>query len=80
MRSFTVKSIPDALYERLRRSAAENRRSINREVIVCLERALGHERVDPRTRLARIDALRERLDLPRLTDEILREAKQAGRL
>jgi plasmid stability protein len=79
MPSVTIKGLPDELYERLRRSAAENRRSINREVIVCLERALGHESIDPRIRLARVDTLRKRLDLPRLTDEILREAKKAGR-
>ena len=79
MPSLTIKGLPEELYWRLKRSATENRRSINREAIVCLERALGHERVDPRARLARIDALRERLDLPHLTDNFLREAKRIGR-
>jgi plasmid stability protein len=79
MPSLTVKGLPEELYDRLRRAAVENRRSINREAIVCLERALGRERIDPRARLAKIDALREGLDVPRLTDEILRQAKRTGR-
>jgi len=80
MPSLTVKGLPEELYDRLRRAAVENRRSINREAIVCLERALGgRERIDPRARLAKIDALREGLDVPRLTDQILRQAKRTGR-
>ena len=79
MPSLTVKGLPDELYDRLKRAALDNRRSINREAIVCLERALGHERIDPGIRLARIDALRAKLNVPRLTDEILREAKRNGR-
>jgi antitoxin FitA len=80
MPSITVKGIPEELYANLKRAAAEHRRSVNQEVIVCLEKALREcHRVDPRERLRRIDALRERMALPRLTDEILQEAKRAGR-
>jgi len=79
MPSITVKSIPDELYERIKQSAAEHRRSINKEVIICLERTLLARRVNPAAFLARADALREQSDLPPLTDEILRKAKAEGR-
>jgi len=77
--SITVKSIPDELYERIKQSAAEHRRSINKEVIICLERTLLARRVNPAAFLARADALREQSNLPPLTDNILRKAKAEGR-
>jgi plasmid stability protein len=40
MTTITIKGIPHELYERIKQSAAEHRRSINSEVIVCLERSL----------------------------------------
>ena len=43
MPSLTLKGLPEDLYERLKQAAVENRRSINREAIVCLERSLGRD-------------------------------------
>ncbi|MBN1449453.1 MAG: Arc family DNA-binding protein [Anaerolineales bacterium] len=40
MTNLTVKNIPPLIYERLKMQAENNRRSINREVIVILEKAL----------------------------------------
>ena len=37
MATLTIKGLPDALYRRLKKHAAEERRSINSQVIVCLE-------------------------------------------
>ena len=37
MRAITVKNIPDNLYQRLKQSATENRRSINSEILVCID-------------------------------------------
>lgn len=79
MPNLTIKSIPDELYQRLKQSASEYRRSINREVIVCLERSLLSRRIKPGTFLARVDALREKIALPPLTETILRSAKSTGR-
>lgn len=44
MRTITVKNIPDDIYDRLKQVAAENRRSINREVIVCIEESVENRK------------------------------------
>ena len=75
MPTLTVKNIPDELYERLKLSAAEHRRSLNSEILVCLERALFSERVDPQAVLARADALRRRAALAPVTEDLLRDAR-----
>ncbi|HEX3528873.1 MAG TPA: Arc family DNA-binding protein [Thermoanaerobaculia bacterium] len=79
MTTLTVKGVPEGLYERLKQSAAESHRSINSEVIVCLERSLLSQRIDPEAFLARVDTLQRKIALPPLTDELLRKAKSEGR-
>jgi plasmid stability protein len=79
MATITVKSIPDELYERVKLSAAAHRRSINSEVIVCLERTFASRRIDPDAMLDRVDTLRERAALPPLTEDMLTAAKSTGR-
>ena len=78
MPSLTLR-LPDALYERLEARAAANRRSLNSEILVCLEQAVADAPRDAQATLARIDALRERLCAPPLTDDFLAEARRGGR-
>jgi hypothetical protein len=40
MANLTIKNIPENLYQKLKKSAEVNRRSINAEVIFCLEHLL----------------------------------------
>ncbi|MEK7259973.1 MAG: Arc family DNA-binding protein [Pseudomonadota bacterium] len=40
MASLTIKNIPDELYEMLKRSASAHHRSVNSELIYCLEKTL----------------------------------------
>lgn len=79
MPTITLKHIPDELYERLKESAADHRRSLNSEIIVRLEQALLSARIDPDAFLARADARRKRLALPPLTERHLKAIKTAGR-
>lgn len=79
MATITVKGLPDDVYDRLKKSAAVHRRSINSEVIVCLERTFSSRPIDPAAFLDRVDALREKVALPPLTEEVLRVAKGSGR-
>ena len=79
MPNLTVKKIPPDLYERLKHSADLHHRSLNSEVLVCLERTLTSIPVEPGEFLARIDRFHEGLNLSPLTDEVLARAKNEGR-
>ena len=79
MANITIKGIPEDLYTLLKRRAGENRRSINREILVCLEQALSSRRMDPAELLARADAVRERVRMEPWTADELRRARDAGR-
>jgi plasmid stability protein len=64
MASFTIKNIPDHVYEKLKARAAENHRSINQEAIVCLTLELMRRKrtkAENERLLAKIDAHREKL-------------------
>ncbi len=80
MRAITVKNIPDNLYQRLKRSATENRRSINSEILVCIEQTVQsrkHEGVNDI--LARARKMRQKNRGHLLTDRKFNEMKTAGR-
>ena len=79
MPTITLKGLPDALYERLKEQAEANRRSLNSEVIVCLERAT-HQPTDVENVLARIARMQETLNVQPFTDLELNAAKSEGRL
>lgn len=76
--TLTLKNIPDQLYERLRRTATLHRRSLNSEVIVCLESVLLPSVMQASERIARAQALRA--DLPPVFNAAdISDFKQAGR-
>lgn len=79
MPTLTLKSLPDELYHQLKARAAAHRRSLNSEILVCLEQAVAESAVDATATLARVDALRERLHVPPVTDDVLAAARAAGR-
>ncbi len=79
MASMTLKNVPDELYLQLKESADLHRRSLNSEAIVCLQRALQSERLDPKTLLARARVLRSQTPNLFVTDEEIQKAKEAGR-
>lgn len=79
MATMTIKSIPDTLYALLKAKAAENRRSLNSEVIVCLEESLTTLKNDRAQTLETIRQLRNKIKGVNLTDEFLQIAKNEGR-
>lgn len=79
MATIILKDIPDALYTRLRSSAKEHRRNINREAIVCLETALAGPPADVESLLAKVREVRNSLGAVFLTDRDLKRARQEGR-
>ena len=78
MATMTVKDVPEKLHRRLKARAAAHRRSLNSEVIACLEATAGAQRLDPDTLLARAASLRSRVG-GRLTDSDLTTLRTAGR-
>lgn len=77
--TLTIKNIPEDLYEQLKKSARDHRRSINSEVLVCLERSLRSNRVELKTFLERVRKLRRATARLPLSDDLLHEARNEGR-
>lgn len=78
MPSLTLKGLPADLHRRLKERAARSGRSLNAEVLACLQAAVGAERVDVEELLAKARALR-RLARGRLTDAEVTRMKREGR-
>ena len=81
MSTITIKNIPSELYERLKQRAAENRRSMNNEVIVCIERAVLSRKTNTTDEvLAKARELRKKTSNHSLADGEFTTRKVAGRL
>jgi plasmid stability protein len=76
--TLTIKGLPDPLYRRLKRQAEAHRRSLNGEIITCLERASGAAALDPVAWLARAAQVRATVARP-LGRAALAAARRAGR-
>jgi len=76
--AITVKSLPEALHQRLKQRATDHGRSLNSEIIACLKAAIEPQVVDAEALLVRARALREGVSA-RLTDRALRRLKDRGR-
>lgn len=79
MPTLTIKGLPPALYRRLKAQAAAHRRSLNGEIIVCLERSLAAGPIDPTSWLEEARAFRGGLAIRPLTRRQVAEAKVVGR-
>ena len=79
MPALTIKNIPDDLYDRLKEAARTHRRSLNSEILYCVERMLVPYKIDASEHLAIARKLREKTADYTLTDEFLDSAKNAGR-
>ena len=79
MPAITLKNIPEKLYARIKDSAKRNHRSINSEILFCLESSMGARKIDPESFISRIEALNRDLDLPPLNEAFLRQAREEGR-
>ncbi len=80
MTTYTVKNIPPDIYEKLKRSAELNRRSINSEIIFCIENTVQSQAVDSELVLRKARKLRSLTEDVPITDDELTWAKEVGRL
>jgi len=79
MASLTLKNVPQPLLRQLKAQAARHRRSLNHEVIVCLESLTQSVPVDVDSLLAKVRQIRKAPKKTRLTDRTLTSLKGAGR-
>jgi plasmid stability protein len=61
MASLTIENMPDELYEKLKASASAHQRSINSELIYCLETVLMPRKLTVNERIERVRSVRPAL-------------------
>ena len=79
MRNITVKNIPDDLYDKIKTTAHNNRRSINNEIINRLDQSLKSAKLDVNSLINRIETFHSNIEMPLLTDDLIQNVKQEGR-
>ena len=79
MATITLKNIPDDLYEQLKQTAKAHHRSINSELINCLEIVLKPQKVPVEHRLARLLSVREQVQPNTVAHDEIRQAIKEGR-
>lgn len=79
MASLTIKNIPADLYESLKQAANAHHRSINSELIVCLEKILKPHKLTHDERLTAARALRKKVATADITASDIDIAKNEGR-
>ena len=79
MANLMVRGIPADLHRALKRSAELNRRSLNGEIVMRLERSVRPASLSPEAVLERSAARAASSKVPPLTPELLKELKESGR-
>jgi len=79
MATVTFKNIPDDLYEQLKQAANAHHRSINSELIHCLEKIYKPTRVSAAELASKARELRSRVAVTQLDIDEINAAKNQGR-
>ena len=79
MPALTIKNIPDDLYSRLKEAAQAHRRSMNSEILYCVERTLCPHKIDVSEHISIAKTLRAKTASHPLTDDELEAARNKGR-
>jgi len=79
MPMLTLKNIPDDLYLKLKEAARMHHRSMNGEILHCLELVLCGREIDTRERLSVARHLRLKTHSHQLNDDLLDKIKNDGR-
>ena len=79
MATITLKNIPDDLYKQLKETAKAHHRSINSELINCLEIVLQPKKVPVEQRLARLRSVRAQVGQNTVAHQEIRQAINEGR-
>ncbi|MGA1823089.1 MAG: FitA-like ribbon-helix-helix domain-containing protein [bacterium] len=77
--TITIKNISTDLYKLLKKNALNNHRSINSEVIAIIEKTLRSKKISPEDFIISARKLREKTKELVLTEDLINQAKNAGR-
>lgn len=77
--TFTLKNIPDEIYERLKASAESHGRAMSDEAIVLLEAVLLPSQINAEERLVRIRAIRSTANAKNIDHRHVNEFKRGSR-
>ncbi len=78
MPSITIKNIPDKIYKELKIKAAQNKRSLNNEVLFCLESYLDNRMIDVEELIKEVKKIRAGI-LNKISNKEVIKAKKSGR-
>ena len=78
MVTLTLKDIPPELHRRLKERAEVTGRSLNKEILVCLDQITSPRRLQVPDYLSRVERLRQGMDF-RVTLNEIQDAIDAGR-
>ena len=79
MPTLTLKNIPDDLYRELKEAAKAHRRSMNSEILSCVETTIGTRKIDVTRHLATARSLRIKTEKHPVTEDELTVVKNEGR-
>jgi len=79
MPALTIKNMPNELYQKLKDSAQAHHRSLNSELIYCLETVLTPRKVSVAERLQRARSLRQQVPAGKVTPTDIEDAIDQGR-
>lgn len=79
MPALTLKNIPQDLYEKLKLVADSHHRSLNSEIVHCLETVLMPQKIGPVERLRLARAVRPKFDENIVSSEEIMQAIDEGR-
>ena len=79
MPNVALRRVPEQLHRELRSAAVRNHRSLNGEILARLTASVRSEPVDPEALLRRIRLQQEAIGPVDVSDETIREMRDAGR-
>ncbi|PCI65522.1 MAG: DNA-binding protein [Piscirickettsiaceae bacterium] len=79
MPTITLKNIPEQLYDTLKNTAQAHHRSMNSEILYCVEKVLGTHKFDVAEQIYAARRLRAKTSAYHISDEELNIAKNEGR-
>ena len=79
MPTLTIKKVPEALYDKLKERARRHHRSMNGEVIACLEQVLMPVPREAEGLIREAEALNRRTSIT-FDDDLIEQGKREGRV